>query len=114
MQQSKPNDCWAATLEFARDFLHLHHVSQGDLVSEAQKICPRLEDQTAGADAYQITFSIATVLLRYDRPRTNPHFCSDTQCVIDLLVKGHPVIMLGSGHAVLVVGMDYSAGKNRD
>ena len=91
--------------------MNLRHVSQEDLVGGAQKICPLLEDQSEGADAYQITFVISTMLQQYDRSRTNPHFCTDTQCIIDSLVRRRPVIMLRAGHAVLVVGIDYLPEK---
>jgi hypothetical protein len=112
--QSEPNDCWAAALETARRYLHYHDVSQEEMVDSARKICPRLENQKGGADAYQIATAITTLLKKYDQPLTSPHFCQGTRDVILSLAAGHPVIMLRSGHAVLVVGVDYTTDVARD
>jgi len=112
VRQSRPNDCWAAALQIARDFLHLHHVSQDELIDSAQNLCPRLKDQPKGADVYQMTFSIVALLARYDIRFANPHFCGDAQCILASLMRDRPVIMLRSGHAVLIVGADFLADQN--
>jgi Papain-like cysteine protease AvrRpt2 len=108
VRQSEPENCWAATLETARDFLGLHPVSQDELIASARQICPRLREQNRGAEAYEIVYVIISVLKQYDRWRTEPHTCPDAECIITALSQGHPVIMLGSGHAVLLIGMDYT------
>ena len=107
VHQSQPNDCWAATLETARRYLHLHPVSQDDLIESAQRICPALRSQQRGADLYQIVTAIRYRLKVYDERVRAPGVCLDDQCILDSLTRGRPVIMLGSGHAVLVVGLDY-------
>ncbi len=112
--QNKDNDCWAAALETARDFLHLHHVSQDYMIDATQRICPRLHTQPGGAEAYQIAYAISSLLSQYDKAHTNPHFCSDERCMVQSLASGHPIIILLSGHAVLLIGMDYVIGNSRD
>lgn len=107
VHQTQNNDCWAATLETARDYLHLRHVSQTELIDSARQVCPMLNTQSHGAEAYQIAYSIASTLRGYDFSRTDPHICGDISCIITALTQGQPVIMLGGGHAVLLVGMDY-------
>jgi len=107
VHQSEPNDCWAAALTTTRDFLHLPHITQTTLLSSAAKFCPLLPTQNRGADAYQIIYTIKHVLLRYDESRTSPHFCINPPCLIASLVQGHPIILLGNDHTVLLVGVDY-------
>jgi Papain-like cysteine protease AvrRpt2 len=113
VQQSKEYDCWAATLEMARRYLHLYYVSQDDLLESGQKACPGLSAQK-GAEAYQIVYVIISKLYRYDQSRTTPAICFNVQCIVDYLARGHPIIMLGSGHAVLLVGMDYMTIPNQN
>jgi hypothetical protein len=110
--QSKSNDCWAAALETARRYLNLRYVSQDELIESTQRLCPRLADQAAGADTYQITFAIAAILSRYDIGLANPHFCDNGECIVASLSRNRPVIMLRSGHAVLVVGADFLVGTH--
>jgi hypothetical protein len=112
VQQSKPNDCWAAALETARRYLHLYPVSQGEMIEAGQQICPRLKSQPKGADTYQIAYIIAHVLSRYDIGLADPHFCVDAQCIVVSLLRDRPVIMLRSGHAVLVVGADFLTDRD--
>jgi len=104
--QSEKNNCWAAVLETARKYLGLHYVSQDDLLESAQKICPGLKQQP-GADAYQIVSAIRYRLQQHDQSRLTPGVCFDIQCVVGRLQNRRPVIMLGAGHAVLLVGLDF-------
>jgi hypothetical protein len=116
VHQSEPNNCWAAALETARNYLHLHYISQNELLESAQEVCPQVSRQTAGADTYQIVSTIRYRLKQYDQQLTTPGICSRIECVVDKLSEGRPIIMLGAGHAVLLVGMDYynmpSSGPN--
>lgn len=111
VHQSQDNDCWAASLQTARDYLNLHHVSQDDMIDASRRVCPRLRDQGGGADAYQIMYAIRSTLKSYDSSRVSPAVCLKEQCIIDRLTHGHPLIMLGTGsgggHAILIVGADY-------
>lgn len=107
VHQSQENDCWAATIQMARDYLHYTPVSQEELINASQRACPNLSAQSNGADAYQIAFSVASTLKQYDQSRTIPHFCPNIQCIVSSLQKGHPIIVLGEGHAVLMIGMDF-------
>jgi hypothetical protein len=112
--QNQYYDCWAAVLETARKYLHLHPVSQSLMLDNTKRMCPQLERQKS-ADAYQITYAISSILAQYDRLVANPHLCPNEACIIESLTSGHPVIMLQSGspgHAVLVVGMDFVVGRS--
>ncbi|MBV8926319.1 MAG: hypothetical protein JOZ74_13210, partial [Bradyrhizobium sp.] len=108
VQQSETNDCWAASLQTTRDYMGLYHVPQDEMIRQASGFCPSLQSQREGADAYQIAYAIDGTLRRYDMPRTNPHFCSEPKCMIQSLANRHPIIVLSSGHAVVLVGMDYA------
>ena len=108
VQQNEQNDCWAAALETTRRYLNLYPVSQSELIGSARRVCPMLSTKGRAADAYEIAFSIASTLQIYDRPRTNPTICPDIECIVGSLRNRHPVIMLGAGHAVVIVGMDYA------
>jgi hypothetical protein len=55
---------------------------------------------------------MAAVLSRYDIGVANPHFCNNAECIVASLTRNRPVIMLRSGHAVLVVGADFLVGTN--
>jgi hypothetical protein len=105
--QSDLNNCWAATIEIARKYLHLRYVSQNDLLASAQKVCPEVSRQTGGADAYQIVSVIRNRLYQYDARTTMPGICFHLDCVVQKLIQHRPIIMLGAGHAVLLVGADY-------
>lgn len=109
IQQSNQNDCWAATIEMARAFLKLPRVSQEDILSLSDKYCPLIKTQPYGADAFQIIHMILKIAQAYDGHGPDSHFCNDYQCIVRSLEKSHPVIMLESGHAVLIVGIDYFA-----
>lgn len=110
-KQEEENDCWAASLESARDFLHLRHKSQKQIVALAAQECPSMRDASSGsskrADAYQIVYAIAMLQSMLDRERIKPHFCDDEKCVIVALGNQRPVIMLKSGHAFLLTSVSY-------
>ncbi|HUC60532.1 MAG TPA: papain-like cysteine protease family protein [Alphaproteobacteria bacterium] len=112
VHQSKINDCWAATLATARSFRRLYPMSQNRILSFAQAQCPDLESQRTGANAYQIVYVITRLILMRDGNAVHPHFCDDYGCIADSIRNQHPVIMLNSDHAELVVGMDYVINPN--
>jgi hypothetical protein len=113
--QSEPADCWAATLETARAFLHLPQVSQDQILRDAKTICPKLNYQRFGASMNQIAQTINYLEATYDKGNpVHPDFCTKPECIIESLQHRQPVIMLYSGryadhgHAVLIVGLDYA------
>lgn len=111
VHQSVDNDCWAATLETARRFLHLPYVSQDQIREIADRLCQQLHHQRFGASTYQIVYAISK-LHSSDGEVTSvhPHFCNSFACIVNSLTGQQPIIMLNSGHAVLVVGADYYSG----
>jgi hypothetical protein len=85
------------------------------MLQTAKAVCPRVSEQKQGADIYQIVYTIVKTLKQYDLSATNPQFCQDSQCVVKSLITRHPVIMFKSGHAVVIVGVDFRmdvAGDN--
>lgn len=103
------DDCWAAALYTAREFLRLFHISKDDLHSEPFKQCPNLANSTRKTrDLYQIIVAIKTLKQTYDGERVNLRFCINIDCIVESLRNQRPVIMMLNGdHAVLVIGMDY-------
>ena len=91
----------------ARDFLHLKPLSQSDILSISQKQCPKLN---VAADMYQIIYSIELLGREYDTGAINPYFCDEPKCLVNALKRQRPIIILQSGHAVLLIGMDYDDG----
>jgi Papain-like cysteine protease AvrRpt2 len=111
--QSKPTDCWAATLETSRAFLHLPEVSQDQILADATRLCPQIPKQL-GASLSQIAHTIDYMEATYDKATpVKPVWCTDADCIIRSLTNQRPVIMLrpghDSGHAVLLVGVDYDS-----
>ncbi len=107
VQQSKTNDCWAAALETSVRYLRYPYVSQSALLRSAQKVCPKLSEQEGGAEIYQVVYATKHILKQSDYRLANPIVCLTAVCVVNRLSTGHPVIMFGSGHAVVLAGADY-------
>jgi hypothetical protein len=112
VQQKADNLCWAAALETARAFLHLHHVAQQSIPDVVANECKTLRTQKEGADAYQIGFIITKMMNLYDNRIVNPHFCNETRCIVEAISHQRPVIILNASHAVLVQGVDYETDGN--
>jgi hypothetical protein len=110
VQQTNINDCWAAVLETARRYHHFHYISQDQILDFAGGYCPRLASQPGGANTYQILYIIVKLMNTYRDRLNGGMFCKDSDCIIDSLKRGSPVIMLKSGHAVLIIGADYLEG----
>ena len=108
VHQTYGNDCWAAAIEMARTYLGYRPFPQTSLIENAPRFCPRLTEQAEGGTPYQIAYMISANLETFDRTLTEPHFCPDAECIIASLQRRHPVIMLNQGHAVLLVGIEYT------
>lgn len=114
VHQTKQNDCWAATLEMARAYRGLKHISQDDIISRSASYCPKLSEQQYGADAYQIMYMISILERSFDGGSRSHELCSMTECIAEAIHRRHPVIMLHAGHAVLIVGVEYMKPSSRD
>ena len=111
VHQSEENDCWAAVFKMARDFLGYRKLSQIEILNIGKAKCPKIKDQENGADAYQILTIINDIYERYDSKNREPMFCTRVDCIVSALKNNHPIIMLRSGHVLLIVGADYIDGK---
>ena len=109
--QSRPNDCWAATLQMARDYLGLPHVEQNQILASGAQFCPAITQQGQGADLFQIIYVSRRLFRTTDSARTLGQVCSNSTCIVSSLTKGHPVIMLKDGHATLIIGADYDTAS---
>lgn len=107
VRQTSENTCWAAALETARAYLGLQRQSQKAIYEMVAKSCPALRTQPAGATMYQIVLGIRRLSHGYDKQNITSHFCDDIRCVISAMQQHHPVIVLNSGHAVLLASIDY-------
>jgi hypothetical protein len=112
VHQDKQNDCWAAAFVMAREYQNLYPVSQQELLSHAYNVCPVLSSQNHGATLYQIYY-VMKDLRKYDAG-ISPHFCNDSKCIVFSLLSGQPVIVLMSGHALLMVGADWEKLSDTD
>lgn len=107
VRQTSASNCWAAALETARRYRHFRYLTQSDIYDFALSYCPILGTQREGASAFQITYIIAQLMERYHERNGENMICSDMKCILDTLKSGHPIIMLNSSHAILIVGADY-------
>jgi len=105
--QSEPNDCWAAALDIGLRFLKVQNVSESLLLRTASRVCPALENQPAGADAYQISYIRQAAQGGSGRAQLAQNFCDTAECVVASLQRGRPLVMLGKNHAVLLVGASF-------
>ena len=110
VRQNDPSGCWAATLETARDYLHLHHVSQKEIQALVSKECKQLQTQK-GAEAFQVGFAMIKLSELYDHRRQGPGFCLASECIVERLNNKRPVILLSANHAVLIKSITYRAGS---
>jgi Papain-like cysteine protease AvrRpt2 len=114
VRQSNQNQCWAATLETARSFTGLApRMSQSEIIGFVRKDCPKLEQQTRGADLYQVLFVLAKLIKFHDGNRLMPKYCHDLRCIIESISKQRPVIMFKDNHAVIVAGVEFNIGREK-
>jgi hypothetical protein len=110
VSQKKDNLCWAAAIEIVRGYLHLRHVTHLTMPATVAKECPKLLNQTKGAELFQIAFVISKFNRLYDNSRLAPHACSTEQCVIESIQRGRPAIALKSAHAVVIQAVEIADG----
>ena len=110
VHQEQDNLCWAAALETARGYLKLSHISHLDMLSIVGNDCPKLANQSVGAEMFQIAYTVAKINHDYDGNKLNPHWCSTESCIVDSMVHRRPVIALISSHAVLIQAIEIASG----
>jgi hypothetical protein len=111
VHQSNPADCWAAALETARMYrsstgTRSEHISQDKIRHIAGQYCPKYNN--GAATAYEISYMLSSLQRDYDHVNEKHFICTTFGCIIDSISRGHPVIMLKSGHATLIVGAEFT------